>query len=162
MKHYQLEENRLELSVKKTPLIIRIILFLFTFLFFTMPIAGMLLYIAAGNGFHVGFLFGLFFFGLMGFYLLRHALWNTYGKETIQFHTNSITYIADYGWFKDGQKEIEITEAIPFSIQPIGYEEDNIGTLQIGEGDAEIRCVTKVDRDELEGLIKELREINRY
>src|SRR5690554_7495025 len=88
MKQYQIEGNKLILKVKKSPLFIRIIFFTVAILFFIMPLAGMLMYISLGNGFHIGFLMGFFFFGIMGFYILRMALWNTYGRS--EEHTSEL------------------------------------------------------------------------
>jgi len=160
MKQYQLNGNVLTLNVKKAPAFLRSVMFLFAFLFFIMPLAGMVLYMAIGNGFHIGFLFGMFFFGLMGFYLLRIALWNTYGNEVISITKNHINYIADYGWFKDGKKQNEITAPIVYSIRQIGYEDDNTGGLVIGLEEPYIICATKMPIDELQELIAKLNNID--
>jgi len=78
------------LTGEKSPVFVRSIMFLFAFLFFLMPLTGIVLYIASGNAFHIGFLFVLFFFCLIGFYLLRIALWITYGNEVILCNKNGI------------------------------------------------------------------------
>jgi len=114
-------------------------------------------YIAMGNGFHIGFLFGIFFFGLMGYYLLRISLWNTYGREDITFNGKQVSYFADYGWFKDSSMNITI-DSITFSIRPIGFEEDNEGALVIGSEETNIECVTKMSIKEIEELIEILTE----
>ncbi|MCA1763114.1 MAG: SoxR reducing system RseC family protein [Flavobacteriales bacterium] len=85
MKQFHLNGRELTLTVKRAPLFIRGMLFLFAFLSFIMPLVGMILYMAFGYGFHFGFLIGLFIFGLLGFYLLRVALWNTLGIEILVF-----------------------------------------------------------------------------
>nr|WP_299202434.1 hypothetical protein [uncultured Brumimicrobium sp.] len=156
MKQYQIEGNKLILKVKKSPLFIRIIFFTVAILFFIMPLAGMLMYISLGNGFHIGFLMGVFFFGIMGFYILRMALWNTYGKETITFNKDQIKYIADYGWFKDGSTSVKTPDSIDYSIRNIGYEDEHKGALIIGGGERPIFCVTKMKNEEINELIEVL------
>lgn len=159
MKQYQIDKNILTLKVKKTPVLIRATLFVVAFLFFLMPLTGMLFYISLGNGFHVGFFIGLFFFGIMGFYILRMALWNTYGKEVITFNKDKVEYIADYGWYKDGSKSVKMANSIDYSIRDIGYEEDHKGALIIGGGEKPIFCVTKMKNNELNELIELLKNI---
>ena len=152
MKQYQLDKNKLTMRVKRASIFIRSILFVFSILFFLLPLFGMILYVAGGNGMHIGFVFSGFIFGLMGFYLLRISLWNTYGKEEIIFNRTKVEYRVDYGWFKDAAKSIEITP-LTYSIRPIGFEEDNKGALVIGQGDRKIECATKMRNDELKELI---------
>ncbi len=159
MNQYIITENTLILKVKKSPVFIRSILFLFSFLFFVLPIVGMAGYIFMRKGFHASFLFGIFFFGLLGFYLLRISLWNTYGKEEITFNGNQVSYVADYGWFKDSLKTKEIN-IITYSIRPIGYEDDNEGALVIGECESTIECVTKMPISDIEKLIEKLKEVD--
>lgn len=118
----------------------------------------MILGLAMGKGMHIGYLIGLFFFGLLGFYMLRVTLWNTYGKETITFENNNITYIADYGWFKDGKKQIEFKKPLMYSIRQIGYEDDNKGGLVMGLEEP-FMCVTKMPNAELEELIEKLNNV---
>ena len=154
-KQYELNGNRLLLSVKKAPLFVRAVMFFCSFLFFVLPLAAMLLGLAMGQEMHIGYLLGLLVFGLLGFYMLRLSLWNTCGKEIITFNEKGITYVADYGWFKDGKREKEISDTIQFSIRPIGYEDENTGGLIIGLSDP-IICVTRMPNTELEELVEEL------
>lgn len=171
MKQFELQNNILRLRVKKAPVLIRIFLFLFAFLLFTGPLFGVITSAANGGGFHLGFFAVIFIFGLLGFYLLRNALWNTYGEELIQFNGHEISYEANYGWFKDGKKVVKI-EVIHFSIRTIGYVDENLGMLIISnsdlnlkssdtrqldqitnEGDIKIESVVKMPIDQLEELI---------
>lgn len=157
MKQYELDGKTLKLKVKKSPLFVRGTMFLFAFLFFIMPLTGMLLYMASGNGFHIGFAIGMFFFGLLGFYLLRIALWHTFGSEVLTFSKKNIEYVANYGWFKDGMKQIEIQPPMVYSIEQMGYIDENKGGLIIGEGETQIACVTKMPKEQLEELIDRLK-----
>lgn len=159
MKSYEINNNQLILRVRKSPVFIRFVMFLFTFLFFFSPLIGMALSISMGYRFHIGFLIWMGLFGLMGFYMLRVSLWNTYGYETIHFDKQKVTYEANYGWFKDGKKAKDINPST-FSIKQVGYEEDKKGTLIIGTNNACIECVTKMSIREIEELIKKLKTIS--
>jgi hypothetical protein len=155
MKQYHFENNQLTLYVKTSPLLVRVFMFMFSFLFFILPIAGMIGYASSGKGIHFGFFAGIFIFSLLGFYLLRLALWNTYGKEELKFSNKTVTYYADYGWFKDAMKTVDL-DSLSFSIQSVGYEEDKKGVLIIGEDENTVECVTKMPISELKKLITEL------
>ncbi|MFT6843866.1 MAG: hypothetical protein ACJAUV_000033 [Flavobacteriales bacterium] len=156
MTQHELNNNKLTLRVKTSPVFVRGVMFLFAFLFFLAPLIGMITSIAVGNGLHIGFLIGMVFFGLMGFYLLRIALWNTYGVEIIHFESNKVIYEANYGWFKDAQKTFEIN-SLSFSMKHIGYKEDNNGSLIIDSDDSSIECATKMSIEELNNLIEKLK-----
>ncbi len=155
MDSYLIEENKLTLQVKKSPLFIRSMLFLFSFLSFLLPLGGMIGYMAINKGFHVSFLIGLFIFSLMGIYLLRIALWNTYGKEEITFNGKHISYLVDYGWFKDALKVKEI-DPICYSSKPIELGDNNQAVLVIGGNEDKFECVTRIPTIEIEKLIAEL------
>ncbi|NQX82318.1 MAG: hypothetical protein HRT66_10040 [Flavobacteriaceae bacterium] len=159
MKQHELNNGELTLRVKRSPVFVRIVIFLFAFLFFLLPLVGMILSILMGDGFHIGFLIGIGFFGLMGFYLLRIGLWNTYGTEIIKFQSSKVIYEANYGWFKDAKKTKEIIP-LSFSLKPIGYGEDNEGVLIIGSNDFLIECATKMSINEINELIKKLKVDN--
>ena len=153
MKQFNLINNTLTLKVKKSPLFVRSVMFLFSFLFFVAPVVGMGFAISFGGKFHIGYIIGLFLFCLLGFYLLRISLWNTYGKEVIVFNKSTISYEADYGWFKDGKKVIN-AEHLNYTMRIIGYEEDKKSGLIISNNDDTIESVVKMDNDELVELIQ--------
>lgn len=132
-------------------------MFFFAFVSFLLPVLGIIMSISTGNGIHFGFFIGLFLFGLIGFYLLRISLWNTYGEETIKLNMPTIEYEANYGWFKDGKKTINSNKLV-FSINQIGYEDDKIGTLVIGEHNEKIESVVKIPIVEIEELIEKLKQ----
>lgn len=150
---FSLNENELVLSVKKAPLFVRAVIFLLALISLLLPLVGLTLRVASGDGFHFGFLLMMLLFGAMGFYLLRLTLWNTYGKETIHFTKNKIEYLSDYGWFKGTRKQLTIESSATFSIQKLGYEDDQIGTLVISENANKICCATKQSLDDLSDLI---------
>ncbi|MTH18232.1 hypothetical protein [Flavobacterium sp. LC2016-01] len=152
MQQYNFANNTLNLKVKKSPFLVRIIMFVLAFSFFIFPIGGAISGIASGGGLHIGYFIGIGIFSLIGFYMARIALWNTYGEETIQILENKVIYEANYGWFKDGKKETLIKNP-KYSFAPIGYEEDNEGILIIASEETKIESVVKVPMSELEELI---------
>ncbi|MGB0915255.1 MAG: hypothetical protein ACPGVI_04240 [Crocinitomicaceae bacterium] len=156
-KQYSIEGNELTISVKKAPILGRVLLYFITALTSLGPIAGIISSLASGSGFHISMFFGLVISGLIAFFLLRSSLWNTFGKETIIFNKNELIYSADYGWFKDKIKSLPITTELHFEVNPVGYEEDNKGTLIIFNSEDGFVCTAKVDVDELNRLIEELR-----
>ena len=152
MPQFVLENNQLKLTVRKSPFIIRITLYLFAFAFFIFPTAGTIASIALGEGLHFGFIIGIGIFSLFGFYLLRVALWNTYGEEIIQYSKNEIVYEANYRWFRDAKKTIK-SENLTYFVSPVGYEEDNEGILIIDNGRETIECAVKMPQQQIEELI---------
>ncbi|MEN2490260.1 hypothetical protein AAYQ05_20825 [Flavobacterium sp. B11] len=151
MKQYHLQNNILNLQVKKTPFLVRAILFVIAFVLFIFPVVGAIFGIALGNGLHIGYFIGIGFCSLIGFYTLRVALWNTYGNETIQILDDKVIYEANYGWFKDGKKELLVSNP-NFYVVSAGYEEDNEGVLIIGCDDAKVESVVKIGMIQLEEL----------
>ncbi len=133
-------------------------MFIFSFMLLTLPLFSMISYISAGKGLNSGFFISILIFGLIGFYILRVTLWNTFGKEELVFYKNQCSYVANYGWFKDKIKT-EPFDTINFAKNPVGYLEDNNYTLVVEDfnGDNEIICVTKMKEVDLEKLIRELK-----
>ncbi|TPG31814.1 hypothetical protein [Flavobacterium pectinovorum] len=152
MQQFNFKNNILNLKVNKSPLVIRIVMFFFTFAFFVFPTFGVIVSILSGNGLQFGYFIAIGLFALMGFYLLRVSLWNTYGEENIEILKSKVIYEANYGWFKDGKKEIEI--AVPkYSFKAVGYKEDNEGVLVISDGVSELESVVKIPVSVLEKLL---------
>jgi hypothetical protein len=158
MPQHQLQGNILTMRVKKAPVAIRVVMFVFAFLFFSIPVLSLVFSVLIGKGPHVGLLIAAVVFGLLGFYPLRIALWNTYGFEEVLFRKNKLEYVANYGWFKDGRKEIEINESLDVRAWPVGYEDENKGVLIIENDQDEIHCVTKMEMYELQEIRKKLLE----
>lgn len=156
MSQIEFKENQLVMRVKKSPLLGRILLYVITFLSIALPLGGFIVNMISNVGLNFFYILFLFIFGLIAFYMLRVSLWNTYGKESIEFGKNKLTYAADYHWFKDKVKEFTF-ENINYDIKPIGYEEDNKGVLVIKfDDDKVLETVTKVSISDLESLIADL------
>jgi cellulose synthase/poly-beta-1,6-N-acetylglucosamine synthase-like glycosyltransferase len=152
MNQYLFENNQLKLKVYKRPFLLRLVLFSITFLCFALPLFGIIFNVITGKGIKLGGILAFGLFCLIGFYLLRISLWNSCGEEIIQFNDNEIIYVADYGWFKDGKKALDKTD-LTYSIKPVGYEEDNCGTLVLSNGKSQIESVVKMPKQNLEKLI---------
>lgn len=152
MNQYNFKNNILNLKVKRSPLTVRIVMFFFAFAFFVFPVFGAIVGMLMGSGLQFGYFIGIGLFSLMGFYLLRVSLWNTYGEENIEILANKVVYEANYGWFKDGKKELVIS-APTYSFKSVGYEEDNEGVLVISSENAQIESVVKMSIHEIEALL---------
>lgn len=164
MKQYEIHNKTIHLKVKKSPAFIRGILFFIAFVSFVFPVLALLLGILWGGEIHIGYFIAVIFSGLIGFYLLRVSLWNTYGEETIKIvesPTYEIGYEANYGWFKDGRKRIHPKKLL-FTIHRVGYEEDHIGTLIIGDEDIYLESVVKMPISQLEELIVEMEKVWKF
>jgi hypothetical protein len=152
MKQFYFHDKTLHLKVKKSPLLIQIILFGLTLVSVLMPLIGIITAISTGSGLKLMYFVGLGLFSLMGFYLLRVSLWNSFDEETIEILENKIIYEANYGWFKDGKKEMNFDE-LTYSIKSIGYEEENMGVLKIDSNGGKMESVVKMSKSELKELI---------
>lgn len=155
-KRYSLNNNILELYVKKSPPIGRGFLLFLAFVMVALPILGMVLNFIDGNAFHFGYLIGLGLFSLIGFYFVRLFLWNTYGKEVIEIGDSTVSYYVDYHYFKGNQKVIRY-EGLTYSIVPIGFEEEQVGNLVITASEQDyIESGVNMDIAELVILVEEL------
>lgn len=153
MNQYNFKNNILRLKVKKAPLIFRAIIFFCASAFFVLPVIGVIFDIAFGGSLNIGHFIGVGVFYVIGFYVLRVFLWNTYGNETIEILENKIIYEANYGWFKGGRTEMEITSPA-YSFKSVGYEEDNETVLVISSENAQMESVVKMPIDEIKALLR--------
>ena len=158
MEQFTLTDNTLILKIKKVSIVLRSIMFFFTFISFVLPLLGLIINLFIGGGFNIGFIFGMAFFGFIGLTLLRMSLWNTFGREEIIFSDTQITYQADYGWFK-GTATVYDYVLESFSIKTLSKNE---GTLIIQGEKGYIETVIKMPINEIETLIGVLNQkINR-
>lgn len=157
MKQYQFDQNQLTLMVKKGPLVIRVFLFFLGFLFPLMPIAGLIARIIMGDGFHIAFFVGILFFGYLGFFMLKLALWNTCGKEIITKSNGLLEYEVDYGWFKRPRPSLNYDQ-LQISKNMVNDGKEQYGTLVFESEEEQIECATRLSLPELEELIQKLQE----
>ncbi|WP_347049506.1 hypothetical protein [Flavobacterium olei] len=161
MQQHSFQNNILNLKVKKSPYIVRLILFILAFAFFAFPIVGTIFGIVLGSGLHIGYFISIGIFSLIGFYSLRIALWNTYGQETIQILENKVIYEVNYGWFNDGKKETLISNP-SFESYPSGFVEDNQEVLIITEENLKVESAVKMPATQMQELLLKLREANNW
>jgi hypothetical protein len=156
MNQIEFKDNILILRVKKSNIFSRSILYLITVLSAVLPLGGFFVNLINGGEFKFFNLIFLLLFGLIFFYMLRISLWNTYGKEVINISKNKLKYTADYNWFKDKIKEFDY-ENITFTLNKVGYEEDNKGVLVIDFNNGTVlETVTKIDTKTIHDCIYKL------
>jgi hypothetical protein len=154
MKQISFDTKKLTLKVK-TYLAVKILFWFMTIVMFFGPLIGVILSLADGNGFHVKYLFGLAFSYAIAYYVLKYALWNTWGKEIFEFNKNQIVYTIDYKLFKQ-KREFEKTEIVSFGYAPFGYVEDNKGRLYIRLKGESIDSAVTIPIPDLQPLISVL------
>ena len=158
MTQYKIEGNSLILSVKKAPVAVTATLFVLAFLFCVTPAIAVVGAVYSGRPFQLQFLIYIGVFAIAGFYMLRLALWNTFGCEKLVFTANTVSYAANYGWFRDGKRTI-VYEKIGFSMAQAGYEEDNKAVLVLTTDDSSITCAVAVPVNQLAELLPKLNSI---
>lgn len=153
---YSFEGNTLTLHVKRSPIVLLVILYFITALCFVGPILGFFIGFLNGSA-SLGSFIGIGFLGLIGFYLLRFSLWNTYGKEIIKIADDKVEYHGDFRYFQFNKKNYEINGVLYFERRSVGYEEDQMEVLDIicGSGDWQVNCSTKIPKQEMEQLLEE-------
>ena len=157
-KRYSLENNTLELYVKKSPFIGRVFILLLAFISVAVPLLGMFFRLQERGSFHILFIVGLGLFSLMSFFFIRLFLWNTYGKEVIEIGSETITYYVDYHYFKGNQKEIAYN-SLTYAIANIGFKEEKIGHLILAASDnVYIESAVNMDLQDLNEIIILLKE----
>ncbi len=135
---------------------VRIILYFITFLTMTLPLGGFVFNLYIGEAIKFMNIVVLFLFGLLFFRMFRMCLWNTYGREIIEFKNGKINYVVDYKYFKDKLKEFTYTD-IKFDLKEVGYEEDKKAVLVIYSNDRVcLETVTKIDIEVVRKLVKSL------
>lgn len=150
-----LNNNELNLSVKKSPLFVRGTFYFFTLISIAIPIFITYSIISSREGLKFGYFIGMLLSGLIFLYLIRVSLWNTFGTEKIIFDEKMIHYEANYGWFKDGKRSVE-NQNILLYINPIGFGEDKSSVLIISNDSDQINCSAKIPIEELNSIINKL------
>lgn len=150
--HIEIKGSELTICSKKAPLFIRLVLTLFMSVLVLIPIALIVFTWLFGEGAIIGIAFSFLFCWGLGFYLLRIILWNSCGREILNLETEKVSYIADYGLFKDGRQEIPSrglqTEIIyDLETKPM------LGRLKLNRKTASLETVLHLSIAELEELI---------
>jgi len=156
---YSIEKNNITLNVKKPHFLLRFLLYFMSCIVLLGPVVGFIISVGSGQPFHIKYLFGLVASSLIGFYILRFSLWNSFGKEIIELGEESILYTTDYKLYRDN-KTHKREGKLNFSCIPIGYIEDQMGCLTLHVGEVVIQSVIKMPITDINILIKELTTIN--
>lgn len=155
-KQVHIEGNQLTISAKKSPLFIRLILTGLLLFSAFIPLFATYFTLTHGDGPHIGIVLSFILGWGVGFYLLRMTLWNSVGREILTLNSNSISYIADYKLFKDGQTEIGTTNLMT---EIIYEDEPNIplGRLRLINDSTFIETVLQTTIEELEEIKTEIK-----
>lgn len=105
-----IDGSQLTISTRKTPIFLRVFLIFILTILILIPIALTFIWLTNGRGLHIGIAFSFILCWGIGFYLLRITLWNTVGREILNLNLDNISYIADYGLFRDGQQIIGLSD----------------------------------------------------
>lgn len=117
----------------KAPFSIRLFLSIFMIIGFVTPVIS--LAVSFYKDLEIGFSFittviiGL----LVGFYLLRLILWNTYGKEILSVSADRIDYYCDYRYFRGNRKSLKGGR---YYFSPAYTRDEHYGKIKV-ENDAD-------------------------
>lgn len=134
------------------------IYYLFTALFFILPILSVTLFVIYEGQFHFGFIFLFALFGVLGFFLLRSSLWNSAGKEILVKNGSVLEYIADYNWFKDKSRVMDLNGEIRVSIEP-HYNDGMFKLVIVSDKEEVIETAVPLDNEVAKGLKEQLDDL---
>ena len=116
------------ISQGKAPFSIRLFLGIFMLVGFLTPVISLV--VSFYKDLEIGFSFittviiGL----LVGFYLLRLILWNTYGKEILMVSADRIDYHCDYRYFRGNKKSLQDR---PFRFSTAYTRDEHYGKIKV-------------------------------
>lgn len=111
MKQINITNNQLTVYALPVPPFVQVALGLLLFIVSAL-IAAIFYAMTDGGGIHLSYFIGLGILGFLGWRFIRLWYWNKNGKEVFTIENNKLKYIADYGRFKDGAQEIELSQEI--------------------------------------------------
>jgi hypothetical protein len=152
-----IENNRITIIGSKSNIAALIFLWFLATSCFLIPLAVTISQIVLGNGFRFGMLILFLIFWGLSALMTRIVLWNTYGKEILQLHEKTIEYIADYKFFKDGNKTFQVSEIQFGTAEFIELRNKKMWTLRIKSNNEIFQTSLKLDLDEIELINKELK-----
>jgi hypothetical protein len=137
----------------ETPFAVRFVIGFFCFAIFIVPVVATIAILANGDGFKAGIIISYIISWLVGYYLLRIVLWNSYGKEIVVIDSESLNYYCDYKYFKSNQQELKLSK-LKIEIQ----KQEDSGVFVFSNQDEKIQMVIPVS---MQDLISVQQEINR-
>lgn len=156
MNSFEIKGNLLTMKNGKTPVVVRVITFTLALLFFLMPIAALVKAFMEQQA-PTFYLFAfVMVLALMGYYMFRISLWNTYGVDLIDFRGDRITYTTHYGWFSEEMDTLPVKGAVFFTFDTSRSKDNSTGSLCISSAEQSIQCTVQIPLNELELLLKKL------
>lgn len=153
----EIESNRITVIGKKSNIIARFFLWFLAIVCFIIPLTVTIIQIAIGNGFHFAMVILFLIFWGMAVMMTRIVIWNTFGKEIFHLHEKTIDYIADYKYFKDGQRTFNVNETEFETVEFLELRNKKMWTLRLKTNNEVLQTVLKLDEDEYEKINKELK-----
>ena len=156
MQIIQKEENgRLDvmLEIVKAPFSLRLFLGIFMVIGFLTPVAVLILNLYKDLEFGFSFITTVIIGLLVGFYLLRLILWNTYGKENLAIYSDKIKYHCDYKYFKGNKKTLHGSQ---LSAEPKWEHQRNSGKLKIASENGAVETSIYLPQDKLMKLVEDI------
>ncbi len=150
----KIEGNQVIIKSSKSPLAIRITLIVILLICILIPIVATISIMSERKGLHIGIFIAFLFFWGIGFYMLRLILWNTFGREIITLEKDTLTYEADFRYFRDGKNLIS-TKKLEVAAIPID-DEKNLGILLFTSCDQQLASVLKVPIQRLTEIATEI------
>lgn len=148
----KIQGSQLSISVRKVPLIIRVVLTLVLAVLILIPFGAIVSALIYQSGPHILMAFMFFVFWGAAYYMLRVVLWNSVGQEILTLNPGNILYVADYKHFKDGRQEIS-TEELEVEIVHTNESDIPEGRLVLKSPRKKIQTVVWAPITQLEELI---------
>ncbi len=142
-------ENKVVITGKKSPLVIRITLLIIMILCALLPLIAVAYRLKEGSGFHISLVPIFIVFGGFSYFLLRTVLWNTYGKEILFLEEDRITYVSDFKYFRSISITISNTENIQFVYV---HKEKDTCLFRIDDKQSSIESVLPITRYDIQKL----------
>ena len=99
-----MDAQKIIIKHQGSPLFIRVVLLFIGLLCFLIPLVGLVVYVVINGTFHFGLIINFLFFWTLGHYIVRVAIWNSYGREILTLKADRIEYYADYKYFRDSEQ----------------------------------------------------------
>ena len=153
-KYYSIETHKIILSVEKRATAPIFFAFVCSMLLLVAAAVVIVSVIVSQSVITSGTVISTLMLGSGGFYLLRYALWNIFGKEVFEFSPQEVTHYADLKYFQVRRKNYKREDWIRFSSEFTG---DNRATLSIHSDNWTIEGATKIPKEEMETLLEEVK-----
>lgn len=142
--------QRVIINVKPAKIGLKAMLLLILIPCLLLPLIGT--YVVLSNyGPHIGILIIYLLFWGPGLFIFRSLLWNSFGKEVLEIHSEELTYYADFKYFKDGKQQINLQNVNIKS--PKTNHKTDMGRLIFKSGEKQIETVIEIPMEELKEVM---------